>query len=47
MKKRSGRRVEVFCVGCKVFFRYIYKGVGPYRSICNKCCKEAGRPARG
>jgi hypothetical protein len=39
MKKRGDRRVEVFCVGCKRFFRYMYKGIGPYRSVCPKCKK--------
>lgn len=40
MTKHGKRRVEVFCVGCKRFFRYLYMGVGPYRSVCPKCKKD-------
>lgn len=38
------KRVEVFCVACKSFFRYLYPGTGPYRSICKNCKKADPRP---
>lgn len=38
------RRVEVFCIAHRDFFRYIYPGTGPYRSVCNKCKKSDPRP---